>query len=223
MYYSSGKTTYFVNGKRFFNDKDKRNGKEKARQYCIDNLINFDQIITFDSMTECDRYEYLLSLQNNFAIRDLQHHLVIKLQDEFVNANGDTIPQITYNADFVYYDMRTNRRVVEDVKGASLFNDTRFEVLKALFDYKYKAQKIYLKIILKRNDMWIEWKLGEKKKTQKLIKKQSQKIKEQQTKIKELNKLSKLKDRLNVLNNKQKLTKTERNRKIEIEKILNSK
>lgn len=223
MFHSNGKTTYWVNGKRFFNSKDQRNGKEKARQYCIDNMINFDQIITFDSMTECDRYEYLLDLQKKFGIRNLQHHLVIKLQDEFINANGDKIPQITYNADFTYFDLRTNRQVVEDVKGASLFNDTRFEVLKALFDKKFKDKNIYLAIILKRNDTWVEWKLGQQKKSGKLIKKQSVKIKQQQEEIKKLNKMSKLKDRLNELNAKPKLTKKEIARKIEIENILNSK
>ena len=223
MFHSNGKTTYWVNGKRFFNSKDQRNGKEKARQYCIDNMINFDQIITFDSMIECDRYEYLLDLQKKFGIRNLQHHLVIKLQDEFINANGDKIPQITYNADFTYFDLRTNRQVVEDVKGASLFNDTRFEVLKALFDKKFKDKNIYLAIILKRNDTWVEWKLGQQKKSGKLIKKQSVKIKQQQEEIKKLNKMSKLKDRLNELNAKPKLTKKEIARKIEIENILNSK
>lgn len=223
MFHSNGKTTYWVNGQRFFNSKDQRNGKEKARQYCIDNMINFDQIITFDSMIECDRYEYLLDLQKKFGIRNLQHHLVIKLQDEFINANGDKIPQITYNADFTYFDLRTNRQVVEDVKGASLFNDTRFEVLKALFDKKFKDKNIYLAIILKRNDTWVEWKLGQQKKSGKLIKKQSVKIKQQQEEIKKLNKMSKLKDRLNELNAKPKLTKKEMARKIEIENILNSK
>lgn len=223
MFHSNGKTTYWVNGQRFFNSKDQRNGKEKARQYCIDNMINFDQIITFDSMIECDRYEYLLDLQKKFGIRNLQHHLVIKLQDEFINANGDKIPQITYNADFTYFDLRTNRQVVEDVKGASLFNDTRFEVLKALFDKKFKDKNIYLAIILKRNDTWVEWKLGQQKKSGKLIKKQSVKIKQQQEEIKKLNKMSKLKDRLNELNAKPKLTKKEIARKIEIENILNSK
>lgn len=223
MFYSNGKTTYWVNGQRFFNSKDQRNGKEKARQYCIDNMINFDQIITFDSMTECDRYEYLLDLQNKFLIRNLQHHLVIKLQEEFINANGDTIPQITYNADFTYFDCRYNKQVVEDVKGASLFNDTRFEVLKALFDKKFKEKNIYLSIILKRNDMWVEWKLGQQKKSSKLIKKQSVKIKQQQEEIRKLNKINKLKDRLNELNAKPKLTKKELQRKIEIENILNNK
>ena len=223
MFYSNGKTTYYVNGQRFFNSKDKRNGKEKARQYCIDNMINFDQIITFDSMTECDRYEYLLNLQNKFLIRNLQHHLVIKLQDEFVNANGDTIPQITYNADFTYFDLKTNKQVVEDVKGASLFNDTRFEVLKALFDKKFLEKGIYLSIILKRNDTWVEWKLGQQKKSSKLIKKQSVKIKQQQEEIKKLNKIAKLKERLNELNSKPKLTKKELARKIEIENFLNNK
>ena len=223
MFYSNGKTTYYVNGQRFFNSKDKRNGKEKARQYCIDNMINFDQIITFDSMTECDRYEYLLDLQNKFLIRNLQHHLVIKLQDEFVNANGDTIPQITYNADFTYFDLRANKQVVEDVKGASLFNDTRFEVLKALFDKKFLEKKIYLSIILKRNDTWVEWKLGQQKKSSKLIKKQSVKIKQQQEEIKKLNKIAKHKERLIELNNKPKLTKKELERKKEIENILNNK
>lgn len=220
MFHSNGKTTYWVNGERFFNSKNQRNGKEKARQYCIDNFINFDKIITFDSMTECDRYEYLLDLQNKGKINNLQHHIVFKLLDEFENANGDKIPQITYNADFYYYDNAKQRYVVEDVKGASLFNDTRFEVLKCLFDKKFLSKNIYVAIILKRSNAWVEWKLGEKKKTTTRAAQQRIKIKELQSEIKERERVDKLKKRLAELNAKPKLTKKERERKIEIENLL---
>lgn len=172
-FYSEGKTTYFVRGQRFVNDANIRNGRKKAEDYCLENFIPTDEIIVFDSMLECDRYEHLKWLESLGQISNLRHHVSLPLLPEFVNYNGDTLPELRYNADFVYEEK--GKHIVEDVKGASLFQDSRFEAIKQLFDYKYR-EKAYIRIIIYRDKQWVEWKFGDSKKPQKLIKKQREEI-----------------------------------------------
>lgn len=171
-----GKVVYWVNGVSFENDKDQRNGKEKALKYCLDNFINSNDIMKFDSRLERDRYEYLLGLQNEGKISHLQHHFVIKVQDAYVNCNGDNIPEITYEADFIYLDNLTNKRIVEDVKGSDYFIDERFITLKQVFDKVMYDKGLYIKVVMRSNKEWFEWHIGEKKKSQKLIIKQREAI-----------------------------------------------
>lgn len=160
------KTTYFIDGKKFFNtSKNIRDGFQKARNYCLENFLDIKDIIIFDSELECDRYIYLLPLQEKGLISNLKYHYEILIQNEFINANGDKIPAITYNADFIYKDVVNDKRIVEDVKGISLFEDTRFEIAKALFDKVFLEKNLYVAIIIYRNHQWVEWKLGEKKKS----------------------------------------------------------
>mgnify|MGYP003328808969 CR=1 FL=1 len=174
---NKGKVVYWINGHRFENSANKRDGKEKAEQYCLDNFLNPTDIQKFDSRTECDRYEYLLELQKQGLISNLGHHFTLRVQDEFVNANGDTIPAIVYEADFIYAE--NGKRVVEDVKGSEYFIDERFLTIKEVFDNKMKDKGLYIKVIIYRNKEWVEWHIGEKKKSQKLIKKQREEIKRQ--------------------------------------------
>ena len=114
-------------------------------------------------MTECDRYEFLLEEQKEGRIKNLQTHFPIKIQDSYINANGDEIPPMIYNADFVYDDVVSDLKIVEDVKGYSVFTDTRFEVIKQLFDLKYLSKKCYIKVVLKDKNGWYEFKLGQNK------------------------------------------------------------
>lgn len=158
-----GKVVYLVDLQRFYNtssaDKD---GKIKALNYCKENNINPDKIIKFDSDLECDRYIDLLMAETEKKITNLRHHEVLELIPSFFNSNGDLIPAITYNCDFIYeYNGKT---IYEDVKGASLLMDTRFEVLKAIFDYQNKNNDKYIKIVIRRENKWKEWKIGERKK-----------------------------------------------------------
>ena len=223
-YHPQGKKVYYINGEKFLNSKDKRDGKQKAIDYCLNNFIDTNSIITFDSQLECERYCYLKELENQGLISDLGVHFLLKVQESFVNANGDTIPPITYNADFIYFDKQTNKRVVEDVKGASLFDDTRFLIEKQLFDHNFKDKGLYIKVVLYRNKKWVEWKIGEDKKPQKMIKKQSEKIKElqQNQHEKEMlsNKIDRYKKRYYVLIAKEKTTKREKERLNEIKSFL---
>ena len=223
-YHPEGKKTYFINGQKFYNSKGQRDGKQKAIDYCLANFLNSNDIITFDSDLECNRYIYLKELENASKIKNLGVHYLLKVQDEFINANGDFIPAITYNADFIYQDCETGKRVVEDVKGASLFEDSRFLIEKQLFDFNFKDKGLYIKVILWRNKEWIEWKIGDKKKPSKLIKKQREQIKalqkEQHEKEILNNKIERYKKRYNELLLKQKLNSNERKRMFELEAFL---
>lgn len=203
---NKGKVVYWVDGQRFENSKDKRDGRAKAEQYCLNNFINTNDIQKFDSRTECNRYEYLLSLQNEGKISNLGHHFTLKIQDEFINANGDTIPAITYEADFIYLDCISNKRVVEDVKGSEYFIDERFITIKQVFDKLMLSKGLYIKIVLFRSNEWVEWHIGEVKKQSKLIKKQRAEIKELRKKEHERqmqdNRVAREKDRLKSLKEK---------------------
>jgi hypothetical protein len=172
MRYTKGKTVYWVNWQRFENSKDKRDGRAKAEAYCLDNFINPADIQRFDSRTEATRYECLLKQAQLGIIDNLAHHFTLKIQDEFINSNGDLIPAITYEADFIYRIVASGQRIVEDVKGSEFFIDERFITLKQVFDAKMREKGLYIKVVLYRNQDWIEWHIGEKKKSQKLIKKQ---------------------------------------------------
>ena len=211
---NKGKIVYFVDGKRFENTKDKRDGREKAEKYCLDNFLNPNDIQKFDSRTECDRYEYLLAKQKTGEISNLGHHFTLRIQDEFVNANGDQVPAITYEADFIYKQGET--RVVEDVKGSEYFIDERFITIKQVFDNKMKDKGLYIKVIMLRNKEWIEWHLGEKKKSQKLIKKQREQLKQTKAELHKREILQNKTDReiarYKELIAKEKLNKSEQNR-----------
>ena len=220
-YHPQGKKTYFINGQKFYNSKGERDGKQKAIDYCLANFLNSNDIITFDSDLECNRYIYLKGLENASKIKNLGVHYLLKVQDEFINANGDFIPAITYNADFIYQDVETGKRVVEDVKGASLFEDTRFLIEKQLFDHNFKEKDLYIKVVLWRDKEWVEWKIGGKKKPSKLIKKQREELKklkdEKRQREVEERKIERLRDRYNKLLSIDKLTKAQRERKEYIE------
>ena len=223
-YHPEGKKTYFINGQKFYNSKGQRDGKDKAIKYCLANFLNSNDIITFDSDLECNRYIYLKELENACKIKKLGVHYLLKVQDEFINANGDFVPAITYNADFIYQDCETGKRVVEDVKGASLFEDTRFLIEKQLFDHNFKDKGLYIKVVLWRDKEWIEWKIGDKKKPSKLIKKQREELKklkaEKHQREVEERKKERLKKRYDELLEKSKRTKREEARLLEIKALL---
>jgi len=211
--YASGKVNYYIDGKSFENSPKKRDGKDKAIQYCLDNFLNVNDIIKFDSRTERDRYIYLKELQDKGEISNLTHHYLLKVQNPFKNACGDEVEEITYNADFIYYDIKNKRRVIEDVKGTEFFIDERFILLKKIFDYVYLNKKLYISVILKdKNAGWYEYHFGQKKKKQKRLKAQSEKIKDLQKQLHDKDKREKLKIRYEELKNKPKLTKKEQER-----------
>lgn len=195
--FSEGKTTYWVSKGIFFQNtaRNQLDGLIKAQTYCAENFLSTQCIIRFDSELEMKRYEYLLEQEKLGKISNLQHHFMLVFQKEFVNANGDTIPAITYNADFVYTDNEKGIKIVEDVKGSSLFTDSRFELMKQIGDSVLLPKNCYIRIVrwdsvIKVVDGveksvydWVEWHLGEKKKKGKLIKKQREQIKAQKAEL----------------------------------------
>lgn len=180
--YAVGKKVYYINGQRFYNDKNQHNGLSRATNYCLDNALDTNDIIQFDSDTETDYYEILMARQQRGEISGLKHHYLHRVQDEFVNANGDVIPEITYNADFRYHDNQADKDVVVDVKSSEYFlnNDSgRFILLKSVFDKRFLENNLYIMIVIKKSDgTFYEWHIGDKQKSGKLIKKQSEKIKQ---------------------------------------------
>lgn len=65
--------------------------------------------IRFDSLREANRYAQLKLLQRVKQVSDLQVHMLFAL-----NVRGIEIA--VYEADFVYIEVRTGKKVVEDVK-----------------------------------------------------------------------------------------------------------
>ena len=224
MIHPEGKKVYWVKGTRFYNDKNQRNGFQKAVNYCLEKGLNTQIIIQFDSDTECDYYEVLLERQNKGEIKDLQHHFLLMVLAEYTNANGDTIPAVTYNADFVYTDCKTGRKMVVDTKSSEYFlnNDGgRFILLKSLFDRVYLKQNIYIQIIIKKGSGFYEWHIGDKQKSGKKIKQQSAQIKALRKELhdKEIadRKAEREKAHLIKLRGLPKLTKAQRDRLAELE------
>lgn len=217
--FTSGKVVYYINGQRFENSKGKKDGKDKAVNYCLVNFLNPNDIQKFDSRLECDYYEYLISRMNRGEISNLYHHYLLQVQEEFINANGDTIPPLTYEADFLYFDNATKQRVVVDVKGSAYFIDERFLTLKSVFDYRFKEKGVYIQIIMRDKDKWYEWRTGDRKKSQRLIQKQREEIKllkreKHQSEIRERQKQREMKRVKELLEKKRtsKLTKVENER-----------
>ncbi|WP_244629790.1 DUF1064 domain-containing protein [Martelella limonii] len=66
--------------------------------------------IRFDSTAEGNRYNDLKTLQKAGEIVELQRQVSYRL-----DVNGEHV--CAYKADFVYFDCREKRTVVEDVKG----------------------------------------------------------------------------------------------------------
>lgn len=72
--------------------------------------------ITFDSMAEAKRYEYLSLLERTGHIRGLTMQVEFELIPKLVNENGKAERAVKYKADFVYSNGTTGV-IVEDVKG----------------------------------------------------------------------------------------------------------
>lgn len=232
--FAQGKVVFYVNGKRFYNSgKGKNDARNKAEEYCLDNFLDINtSIAKFDSDTECDYYEYLKARQDKGEISNLAHHFVLRVQEQFENANGDTIPEVTYNADFIYLDLLTNKRMVVDVKSSEYFliNDGgRFILLKSMFDKIFKEKGLYIQIILKDKDSetgWREWHIGDGKKPKsKRVQQQRESINAYRKKLNAIEKNQRLEERekkrlieLRDLKAKQKITKPQQKRLDELER-----
>lgn len=74
--------------------------------------------IVFDSKAEANRYLELRLLETAGEIKDLELQPSYSLLEPYVRPDGKKDRGIIYRADFRYLDLKTNRIIVEDVKGA---------------------------------------------------------------------------------------------------------
>ena len=109
--------------------------------------------ITFDSIKEANRYQYLKLLQRAGEIRSFKHHVKYVLQESFTNSQGIHRAAITYTPDFL---ITTNKwsLCAEDVKGSRELITPLFSVKQKLFEKRYPD--IPLKLFEYKNKKWIE-------------------------------------------------------------------
>lgn len=72
--------------------------------------------ILFDSIKEADRYDELLLLQKAGEIANLECQPKLLLYSGNTPVRGDTGRHMSYVADFAYFEARSNKRIIEDVK-----------------------------------------------------------------------------------------------------------
>lgn len=98
------------NDPRFGDQGGKRN-KYKNKKVTVDG-------ITFDSQKEAERWCQLKQLVRGKAITELERQVRFELIPAQHDKHGKLLERsITYVADFVYIDMKTGERIVEDTKG----------------------------------------------------------------------------------------------------------
>ena len=90
----------------------------------------------FDSKKEAKRYCELIKLEQAGLIKDLETQKKFLLLDTF-RKNGKTYKQISYYADFVYFDFYSKKTIVEDVKASKDFKTQVYKIKRKLFEYKY--------------------------------------------------------------------------------------
>ena len=90
----------------------------------------------FDSKKEAKRYCELIKLEQAGLIKDLETQKKFLLLDTF-RKNGKTYKQISYYADFVYFDVYSKKTIVEDVKASKDFKTQVYKIKRKLFEYKY--------------------------------------------------------------------------------------
>lgn len=90
--------------------------------------------IIFDSVREYKRYKELKLLERANIIKELELQKKFILQSSYINAEGKRVREISYIADFYYYDIPKNKYIVEDTKG---FRTEIYKLKKKMFEYKY--------------------------------------------------------------------------------------
>ena len=111
--------------------QEKKKSKYHNKKTVIDS-------IKFDSKKEAKRYEELLLLEQSHQIENLELQKEFVLQEAFVNVEGEKRRAIKYVADFVYFDLRTNKTVVEDVKSKATRTQV-YMIKKKLFESRYQT------------------------------------------------------------------------------------
>ena len=92
---------------------------------------------TFDSKKEAKRYQELCILEAAGEISDLEIHPRFTLQKSFRDREGNLEREISYTADFKYFDKGRNWWVVEDVKSPPTRREPAYVMKRKLFKGKY--------------------------------------------------------------------------------------
>ena len=94
--------------------------------------------IEFDSKLEGNRYCQLKILERAKLIKDLRRQVQYVIQPSY-RKNNKIIRPIYYIADFVYYDIKKGKTIIEDTKG---YRDEIYKLKKKMFEYKYPDLEI---------------------------------------------------------------------------------
>lgn len=144
----NAKKVYYVAGIGFESDKGTKNGMEKAKNYCFENHLNTNDIIVFDSETEYLRYLYLKNQEMIGNVANISIHQLFPVLSAFDSAIGKHHEALEYEADFVYTDLKRNRKVVEDVKGSKYSIEEVFYVKWKVFDLRYKKENLAIEVAM---------------------------------------------------------------------------
>lgn len=94
--------------------------------------------IKFDSQLEARRYAELKIMERRGEIYDLKLQPEFELIPSFCK-NGKTHRRTVYRADFSYFEVATDKKIIEDTKG---FQTDVYRLKKKLFEYIYPDLEI---------------------------------------------------------------------------------
>lgn len=101
--------------------------------------------ITFDSQKEANRYFELKLLLKSGKIKDLELQPKFKICDS-IRYEGKKYQERYYIADFMYTEVGTFLKIVEDVKSQATRKDKVYTLKKQLFLVKYSDNLIFREV-----------------------------------------------------------------------------
>lgn len=217
------KPVFYIKGK-IFNDKTKTTveNRKEAEEYCLQNFLNINDIIRFDSEIEYLYYLELLQKKSEGKVRDINIHQSFVLIPEYTNIDGELIQRMDYECDFFYFDIEKNKQMCVDVKGVE---EPEFVLKRKIFDYIYRDKFKITIMKYSKSTGFVE--KSEYKKSRKRVmklKEENKLLKEKQKAQEKLDKENiKYKNRYNELKAMQKLSSVQRKRLTELDKILNER
>lgn len=93
--------------------------------------------ITFDSKAEAKRYQELKLLERAGVITDLELQPKFVILPKHKDIEGKTVREMSYFADFSYFDIEKGKYVIEDVKGVKT---AVYKLKKKLVEYKHDVK-----------------------------------------------------------------------------------
>ena len=113
--------------------------KRKKRNMYGSKTVKVDGIV-FDSEKEARHYVVLKKKEPDGEIADLELQKTWVLQDGFRDKTGRWRRPITYLSDFSYTDVKTGKKIVEDVKSRATARDDVFAIKKKMFIKRYENE-----------------------------------------------------------------------------------